>query len=121
MQRNTQKRTEPELQLWEITAPKPKPNLGRHNNRRTQNHRAGRPVQSIKRRQAKRRRVLIYRCIALGILALFLAGVVKLTGIIYRGVLRHYDEGGKKCPLYYVDHEDEWEQLLNDVAEAIGN
>ena len=266
MQGNTQKRTESELQLWEITAP-----------RKTQAGRS-RPVQSIKRRRAKRRRVLIYRCIALTVFALFLAGVFKLTGVIYSGVhartqsseipvtaqeaeqntqkientidkpeiavnlleqnpysrpgtkldkinnifvhytankgtsaaqnrsyfanlaesgersasahfiigyegeiiqcipleeeayavrgrnddsvsieccylsedgaftqstynsliellawlcreyglseqdsLRHYDEGGKKCPLYYVDHEDEWEQLLTDVAEAIGN
>ena len=28
---------------------------------------------------------------------------------------RHYDEGGKKCPLYYVEHEDAWEQFLNDL------
>lgn len=32
-------------------------------------------------------------------------------------ILRHYDEGGKKCPLYYVEHEDEWEQLRGDVAQ----
>ncbi|MCM1175541.1 MAG: peptidoglycan recognition protein family protein [Blautia sp.] len=30
-------------------------------------------------------------------------------------ILRHYDCGGKKCPLYYVEHEDAWEKLLNDV------
>ena len=30
-------------------------------------------------------------------------------------ILRHYDCGGKKCPLYYVDHEDAWEKLLADV------
>lgn len=30
-------------------------------------------------------------------------------------ILRHYDCGGKKCPLYYVEHEDAWEQLLADV------
>ena len=35
-------------------------------------------------------------------------------------ILRHYDEGGKKCPLYYVEHEDEWALLLEDVAEKIG-
>lgn len=265
MQINTQKRTGPELQLWEIASPKRK--------------QAGnpRPVKSIKRRRARRRRVLIYRCIALGIFALFLLGVFQLTGVIYKSVhawiqngeipsterdmeqdapktenpidkpemtinlleknpysrpgtelnnvrnifvhytankgtsaaqnrsyfanlaesgersasahfiigyegeilqcipleeeayavrgrnsdsvsieccylsedgaftqstynsltkllawlcgeyglseqdiLRHYDEGGKKCPLYYVDHEDEWEQLLGDVAEILG-
>ncbi|MCM1569662.1 MAG: peptidoglycan recognition protein family protein [Roseburia sp.] len=26
-------------------------------------------------------------------------------------VLRHYDCGGKKCPLYYVEHSEEWEKL----------
>ena len=71
VQYNTRKKTEPELQLWEVTTPKP---------------RAGRPVQSIKRRRAKRRQVLIYRCIALGIFALFLVGVFQLTGVIYRGI-----------------------------------
>ncbi|MCX4339175.1 MAG: peptidoglycan recognition family protein [Lachnospiraceae bacterium] len=30
-------------------------------------------------------------------------------------ILRHYDCGGKKCPLYYVEHEDAWERLLADV------
>ncbi|MCM1388577.1 MAG: peptidoglycan recognition protein family protein [Bacillus sp. (in: Bacteria)] len=30
-------------------------------------------------------------------------------------ILRHYDCGGKLCPLYYVEHEDAWEQLLADV------
>ena len=32
-------------------------------------------------------------------------------------ILRHYDCGGKKCPLYYVEHEDAWEQLKKDVEE----
>ena len=30
-------------------------------------------------------------------------------------VLRHYDCGGKKCPLYYVEHEDAWTQLLREL------
>ena len=30
-------------------------------------------------------------------------------------ILRHYDCGGKMCPLYYVEHEDAWSQLLADV------
>lgn len=30
-------------------------------------------------------------------------------------ILRHYDSNGKKCPLYYTEHEDEWEQLKEDV------
>lgn len=32
---------------------------------------------------------------------------------------RHYDAGGKKCPLYYVEHEDAWEQFLEDLSEYI--
>lgn len=284
VQDNTRKKTESELQLWEVTAPKS--GSGRRTiqtqtvvKRPPQrlHQTAGRPVQSIKRRQAKRRRVILYRCIALAVFALFLIGVFQLTGLIYRGVhtwiqtgeiptlghnterdtakienpvekpditvdllepnrysrpgtdlkkvknvfvhytanqgtsaeqnrsyfanlaktgersasahfiigydgeilqcipleeeafavkgrnndsvsieccylsedgsftqptynslidllawlcgeyglseqdiLRHYDEGGKKCPLYYVDHEDAWELLLEDVGEALG-
>lgn len=34
-------------------------------------------------------------------------------------ILRHYDCGGKKCPLYYVEHEDAWQKLLQDVAHYI--
>lgn len=34
-------------------------------------------------------------------------------------ILRHYDCGGKLCPLYYVNHEDEWNQLKIDVAAYI--
>ncbi len=30
-------------------------------------------------------------------------------------ILRHYDCGGKKCPLYYTDHPDAWEALKKDV------
>lgn len=32
-------------------------------------------------------------------------------------ILRHYDCGGKLCPLYYAEHEDAWEQLRRDVAD----
>ncbi len=34
-------------------------------------------------------------------------------------ILRHYDCGGKKCPLYYVDHEDAWRILKQDVADRM--
>lgn len=30
-------------------------------------------------------------------------------------VLRHYDEGGKNCPKYYVEHEEAWQGFLNDL------
>ncbi len=32
-------------------------------------------------------------------------------------ILRHYDCGGKKCPIYYTEHEDAWERLKNDVKD----
>ncbi|MBR1743246.1 MAG: N-acetylmuramoyl-L-alanine amidase, partial [Lachnospiraceae bacterium] len=31
-------------------------------------------------------------------------------------IIRHYDVTGKECPKYYVQHEDAWERLKNDVA-----
>ena len=30
-------------------------------------------------------------------------------------ILRHYDCGGKKCPIYYTEHEDAWIRLKEDV------
>ena len=30
-------------------------------------------------------------------------------------ILRHYDCGGKLCPLYYAENEGAWDQLLQDV------
>lgn len=35
-------------------------------------------------------------------------------------ILRHYDCGGKKCPLYYTEHEDAWIRLKKDVEDAMG-
>jgi len=32
-----------------------------------------------------------------------------------KDVLRHYDAGGKLCPLYYVEHEDAWEAFLKEL------
>lgn len=34
-------------------------------------------------------------------------------------VLRHYDEGGKNCPKYYVEYEEAWTQLKQDIADYI--
>lgn len=34
-------------------------------------------------------------------------------------IIRHYDVTGKLCPLYYVEHEDEWEQFKDDVFDYI--
>ncbi len=32
---------------------------------------------------------------------------------------RHYDEGGKKCPLYFVESVGSWQQFLNDLEDYI--
>ena len=34
-------------------------------------------------------------------------------------IIRHYDVTGKECPLYYVEHEDKWEEFKDDVMNYI--
>lgn len=34
-------------------------------------------------------------------------------------VIRHFDVTGKNCPKYYVEHEDKWEQLKEDIKQYI--
>ena len=34
-------------------------------------------------------------------------------------VIRHYDVTGKMCPLYYVEHEDAWEDFLGKVDKEL--
>lgn len=34
-------------------------------------------------------------------------------------VIRHYDVSGKRCPLYYVEHPQAWEDFLEDVQAAV--
>lgn len=34
-------------------------------------------------------------------------------------IKRHYDSSGKLCPLYYVEHEDAWNQLREDLKAYI--
>lgn len=34
-------------------------------------------------------------------------------------ILRHYDCGGKRCPLYYTENPQEWEQLKADVKDKL--
>lgn len=36
-------------------------------------------------------------------------------------IIRHYDITGKLCPLYYVNHEDEWYQFRKEVMEEAEN
>lgn len=49
-------------------------------------------------------------------LTAYLCGKYGLTG---EDVIRHYDVSGKKCPLYYVDHPEEWEQFKQDVDQYL--
>lgn len=34
-------------------------------------------------------------------------------------VIRHYDVTGKKCPIYYVEHEDAWVRFKEDVQKYL--
>lgn len=33
-------------------------------------------------------------------------------------IIRHYDVSGKKCPLWYVEHPEEWEELKKRVMDT---
>lgn len=50
-------------------------------------------------------------------LILLLQWLVDVYDLEKDDILRHYDCGGKKCPLYYTEHEDAWELLKRDVME----
>ncbi len=45
-----------------------------------------------------------------------LAWLTEVYDLDTEDILRHYDCGGKKCPLYYTDHPDKWKQLKEDVS-----
>ena len=55
------------------------------------------------------------------------ARAVELTAWLCRGfrldpeedVTRHYDATEKRCPLYYVEHPEAWDQFRSDVAEEM--
>lgn len=47
------------------------------------------------------------------------AWLCEVCGLDSDDVIRHYDITHKQCPLYFVTHEDAWEQFKCDVAEAI--
>lgn len=46
-----------------------------------------------------------------------LAWLVEEYDLEAEDILRHYDSCEKLCPLYYVEHEDEWEKLIRDVKK----
>ena len=54
------------------------------------------------------------------------AALVKLTAWLCEELhldgghlIRHYDVTGKLCPLYYVEHEDAWQQFKQDVTDRL--
>ncbi|MCH5268088.1 MAG: N-acetylmuramoyl-L-alanine amidase [Lachnospiraceae bacterium] len=40
-------------------------------------------------------------------------------GLDESAVIRHYDVTGKKCPKYYVKHEDAWKDLKKEIFKEI--
>lgn len=47
------------------------------------------------------------------------AELCKQYDIDINHVIRHYDVTGKNCPKYYVEHEDAWVQLKQDIQNKI--
>ena len=47
------------------------------------------------------------------------AELCKKYELTDKDVLRHYDVTGKICPKYYVENEDAWEQMKEDIREEI--
>ena len=45
--------------------------------------------------------------------------LLKELGLDESAVIRHYDITEKLCPLYYVEHEDAWEQLKKDIGTKL--
>lgn len=49
------------------------------------------------------------------------AWLCQICELNEKDVIRHYDITGKMCPIYYVNNESEWEDLLNDIKDDIKN
>ena len=49
------------------------------------------------------------------------AWLCENTGLKADDIIRHYDVTGKKCPLYYVDHPDDWDKFISDVKTYLEN
>lgn len=47
------------------------------------------------------------------------AELCKKYEIPINNVIRHYDVTGKNCPKYYVEHEEAWKQLKQDINNKI--
>lgn len=48
-----------------------------------------------------------------------LAWLCEEYGLTEENMIRHYDVTGKLCPLYYVENEEEWLRLKQDVKNAM--
>ncbi len=49
------------------------------------------------------------------------AWLCKELGLTEKDVIRHYDVTGKKCPMYYVNNPEAWDQFREDVAYQLRN
>lgn len=47
------------------------------------------------------------------------AWLLNELGLDESAVIRHYDITGKMCPLYYVEHEDAWNQMKKDIGKKL--
>lgn len=47
------------------------------------------------------------------------ADLCKEYGLTVNDIIRHHDVTGKACPKYYVEHEDEWNKLKQDIQNKI--
>lgn len=47
------------------------------------------------------------------------AWLSQLCNLKEEHIIRHYDITGKKCPLYFVQHEDKWKQFKEDVVKSM--
>ncbi|MEE1239235.1 MAG: N-acetylmuramoyl-L-alanine amidase, partial [Acutalibacteraceae bacterium] len=45
--------------------------------------------------------------------------LLKELGLDESAVIRHYDITEKLCPLYYVEHEDAWNQMKKDIGTKL--
>lgn len=47
------------------------------------------------------------------------AWLCEICELDKKDVIRHYDVTGKLCPIYYVNNENEWNKLLNNINDEL--
>lgn len=47
------------------------------------------------------------------------AGLCMEFNLEKEDIIRHYDVSRKKCPLYFVEHEDQWEAFKENVMKVV--